>query len=207
MEIDPGMEISSFDLSGIASKVIEWKSKYRNVYYLNVRGKEYIFRLLTKGEYISIYFLQSHLGAHSEDVILLKCILFPDITVEKMDNLNAGEIDSILGNILKLSGFSNFENIKQDLDTERGKVGILDSQIVVLICKAFPRITPSDIEQFDYPTILYHVALAEELLSTKLEITDHEKPGKIDFDKENESQGFAGNTPPITRGSAIKQRR
>ena len=180
----------SDNLRKFSAEILEWKKKYGNIYYQKVGDHEYIFRLLTKGEYLSLYFIQFHISNEAEDILLEKCVLYPEINKEHLDLLTAGEVGTLIDRILSLSGFSNLDNIKADLDKERETIKLLDNQIVLIICKAFPHITPSDIDNFDYPTILHYVTLAEELLGTKLEISKLEDQNKIDFDKDNREQGF-----------------
>jgi len=74
----------------------------------------------------------------------------------------------------------------------------------LIICKAFPHITPSDVDNFDYPTILHYLSLAEELLGTRLEISKNDqKTNTIDFDKDNRDQGFINSA--FSEGPRVKQ--
>jgi len=189
MNPSEGLKLSD-QIKKYSDKILEWKKKYVNVYYHKVGGKEYIFRLLTKGEYLALYFMQFHISNEAEDTLMEQCILYPHVDKHYLDNLYAGEFNTISDKILSLSGFSDLESIKSDLEKEREKIKLLDNQIVVIICKAFPHINPSDIDNFDYPTIIHHITLAEELLGTKLEISKLEDNNKIDFEKDNREQGF-----------------
>ena len=188
----------SSDIRAISSSILEWKNQYGNIYYEKIGSHEYIFRLLTKKEYLSLYFIQFHISEKAEDILLEKCVLYPMNRPENyFDNLLAGEVATLVEKILSLSGFASFENIKSDLDKEREKINLLDNQIVLMICKAFPHITPSDIDNFDYQTILHHITLAEALLDTKLEITKQEDKHKIDFDTENKGVLSDPGTPSM----------
>jgi hypothetical protein len=181
----------SEELKRFSADILEWKRKYASIYYLKIGNHEYVFRLLTKGEYLALYFVQFHISSEAEDILLDKCILYPTFSREQRGNLLAGEVTTLVDKILSLSGFSDIENIKADLDKERLKIQLLDNQIVLVICKAFPHITPTDIDNFDYPTTLHYISLAEELLGTKLEISKTETNTKtIDFEKDNREQGF-----------------
>ena len=181
----------SNDLQAISSRLLSWKLEYKNIYYVKLKDQEYIFRLLTKGEFLSLYFLQSQISNDAEEILLDRCILYPDQRKDNFfDCLWAGEVHYLIQTILSLSGFADFDNIKSDLDKERAKIQLLDNQIILLICKAFPHIKPSVIDTFDYPTILHHVALAEKLLNTELEITKQEDKKTINFQEENIKQGF-----------------
>jgi len=191
MEETVGDQLISEDLKRFSADILEWKQKYSNIYYLKFGSHEYIFRLLTKGEYLALYFIQFHISSEAEDILLDRCLLYPTINREQRDNLLAGEVMTLIDKILLLSGFSTIDNIKTDLDSEREKIRLLDNQIILIICKAFPHITPTDIDNFDYPTILHYVSLAEELIGTKLEISKVDtNKNTIDFEKDNREQGF-----------------
>jgi hypothetical protein len=203
--MDPAMEnmTLSKDVQMFSADIMEWKKRYRSVYYQKIGGYEFIYRLLTKGEYLALYFIQFHISEQAEDVLLEECVLYPEIKEGYLDSLNAGVVATLVEKILSMSGFSNLEGIKADLEKERNDIQLLDNQIVLMICKAFPHLTPSDIDNFDYPTIIHHVTLAEEILGTKLEISRPEDKNKIDFDKDNKGQGFVQGAfpgkPPVKK--------
>jgi hypothetical protein len=180
----------SDDVKLFSAEILEWKQKYKSVFYQVIAGHEFIYRLLTKGEYLALYFIQFHISEKAEDMLLEKCLLYPRLEKEQFDNMSAGIVATLVEKILSMSGFSDLEKIKDDLEKERNNLQLLDNQIVLMICKAFPHITPSDIDNFDYPTIIHYVTLAEAILNTKLEISKPEDKHKIDFDKDNKGQGF-----------------
>ena len=206
MENKPEELNLSNELLAVSDKILEWKEKYRNIYYKKVGSNEYIFRLLSKNEYLALCFMQFHVSSSAEDTLLDKCVLYPDASPEYWDSLKAGEVHVLLEQILTSSGWSNLEDIKKQIEKERENIQLLDNQIVVVICKAFPHITPSEIENFDYPTTIHYIALAEEILGTKLEITKLEKSGKIDFNKDNREHGFGPKTI-IPRKAPVPKRR
>ena len=176
-----------------SADILSWKEKYRNIYYLKIRGNEYIFRLLTRNEFSALCFSQDHFSGSAEDTLLRKCVLYPQMNI--WDDMLAGEVECVFRSVLKASGFGDMEDVKKHLDKEREAIKLLDNQFVVVICKAFPHITPSEIENFDYPTIIHYVALAEEIIGTKLEINKLEDPSKpIDFNKDNREHGFGPKT-------------
>lgn len=185
------------DIAGMGQLILDWKERYSNIYYYRVGQHFFIFRLMTKGEYIALYLMQFHMKVEAEDLLLKRCVLYPE---SPMDECPAGMIASLIDNILKLSGFSEIENIKKDIESTRNTIALLDNQIILLICKAFPHLKPSDIDKFDYPTILRHIVLAEEVVGTKLEINKNTSSSSktIDFEKENRAQGFVGSTPIVS---------
>src|SRR5665213_1699337 len=100
----------SDDLKGFSAKILEWKQEYRNIYYQKVGTNEYIYRLLTKNEYLSLYFMQFHISSSAEDILLDKCVLYPEYHEHDWNELKAGEPATLVENILISSGFSNLDN-------------------------------------------------------------------------------------------------
>jgi len=165
--------------------LLRWKNKYKNIYCVKVRDNFYIFRLLTRGEYLNIFNLQQHSSYSIDDMVLEECLLHPLYKKEWMDNRLAGEIDFLSKSVVKVSGFSRENELLNDVEQERSKIERLDNQILVLICKAFPHLNLEDVDNMDYPTLLRYLTIAETILDVKLTIEKPQKQGKIDFDKEN----------------------
>jgi hypothetical protein len=57
----------------------------------------------------------------------------------------------------------------------------------LLVCKAFPHLTLSDIDNLTYDELLRYMAVSEAILDVKINIEKPSptKPGTIDFDQEN----------------------
>jgi hypothetical protein len=167
---------------GIADSILSWKIKYSDIFLLDIKENTYIFRIFTKGEYLNILSLQNTIKDDIEDYIINNCILYPEDKSD-IDKTLAGEIDYLIKTIIKLSGFAEYGDIFSDIEKYRESTKILDNQIVILICKAFPHLKPEDIDKFNYHKLLRYLTLSEAILDTKLII---EKPSdKIDFDKDN----------------------
>jgi hypothetical protein len=172
-----------------SDEILSWKSKYGDIYFLEIEGKEYIFRTLTRGECRDIFSIQEKVGSDSTDIILEKCLLYPVYDSMRFDDMLAGSVEYLLKTIIDLSGFSKTERFLSDLEKERNKIDALDTQIVLLICKAFPHLKPEDINNFNYQQLLQYIALAESILEIKLSIDKQDANDKIDFEKENKDLG------------------
>ncbi len=173
------------ELSDLIEDIISWKQKYRNIFYVNIGNNLYIFRVLTRGEFFNILTFQEKGFAKIDDIILKMCLLYPEYNQNVLDSRSAGEIDYLIENIIKLSGFANEESLEKDIEKEREKISMLDNQIMLLICKAFPHLTPKDLDTMDYETLLKYLTLAEAVLDVKLDIQKPTDQAKIDFEQDN----------------------
>jgi hypothetical protein len=106
-----------------------------------------------------------------------------------MDKKLAGEVESVILAIRNCSGFSETDKVVDDVEASRTSMGTLENQISVLICKAFPYLTLSDIEKLTYGDLIKYIAISEEILGAKLKIEkpDQTKAGSINFAEENKS--------------------
>ena len=169
----------------LVKDILSWKQKYKIILGVEIGDNSYIYRLLTRGEYFNLLSLQKLDPAGASDILLEICMLHPEYVKDVMDDRLAGEVDFVIQSIIKSSGFSNGDNLIKDIDVERNNIGMLDNQIVLTICKAFPQLTPDDIDKLNYHQLLYYLVLAEEILGVKLNIEKPQDKDKIDFDKDN----------------------
>jgi hypothetical protein len=179
------------ELSEIVPSILSWKKQYGSIYHVKIGKSSYIFRALTRLEYLTLLGVQGNTNDGAGDIILSECLLSPKFDVLEFDNKLAGEVDSLVSSITKASGFSGTESFMKDIEYERSNLGTLESQIIVLICKAFPHLKLSDINNFTYDDLMRYVAISEAILDVKLNIekpdSKSKKHGTVDFDKENEA--------------------
>ena len=182
----------------LLEKIFSWRDEYGDVFCIEIGKNRYIFRALLRDEYLKIRDLQDHGFTDISDILLRMCLLYPEYDKQKLDNRLAGEIDYIVKYIIKLSGFSKTDGILEDIEEERRKIESLDNQILLLICKAFPHLTPKDLDKMNYNSILRYLALAEAILDVKLSIDKPQNQNTIDFEEDNVKLK-GGNTPPLKK--------
>lgn len=172
-------------LKELSEDILSWKQKYKVVLYIKIGSNSYMYRLLTRGEYFSILSLQEYNLIETSDILLKMCLLYPEYNKDVLDVRSAGEMDYLVQSIINLSGFSSGDNLLKDIEVERSNIGMLDNQIVLTICKAFPQLTPDSIDKLNYHQLLHYLVLAEAILDVKLNIEKPKDQNKIDFDKDN----------------------
>lgn len=136
--------------------------------------------------------LQSYNSGQEEDYIYETCVLYSNIFKKDIDTTPAGTIPELVKIIIEMSGFSSSDYLMKYIEMNRSVMDLADSQMTIVICKAFPHLTPEDINNFDIQKITYYLALAEQILGVTLEIPNTKnkvkhKPnlGFIDFEQEN----------------------
>jgi hypothetical protein len=177
-----GMETVGFE------QVLSWKKKYENIYYLKILSNIYIYRALSREEYNILLNSTKLFGGDISDLLLNQCLLYHGFDESIFDNKSAGEVEVLSGHIMRCSGFSETEAFFDDIKKHRESLNNLESQIIILICKAFPQLTPSDINKLTYDQILRYLTISESILDVKLDIekTEQQKTGTINFEKENQ---------------------
>jgi len=188
----------------IKNDILFWKCKYDSIFYIKIGDNIYVYRILTRGEYYNILSLQSNGYGDISDTLLKLCLLYPKYDKTVFDLILAGEIDLLIKKIISSSGFSEGESLLKDIEIARSKINVLDNQIVLLICKAFPQLTPKDINNLNYHDLINYLTLAEAILDTQLKIEKTNDQNKIDFEQENKMIPGAQTIPGTNRGDAGK---
>lgn len=99
-----------------------------------------------------------------EASIFRECVLDQN-TLDEVSEMRAGVVATIAGLVMTSSGPSEEPaSFNQQLDSMRAHVDTVDSQIVMIICRAFPSYTPEEIMQLPWTTIALRLAQAERIL-------------------------------------------
>jgi len=144
------------------SKIVELQRKYTDIYLSNLRGKTYIFRDPTLGEWMKLEkfeFSKLNASAYLVDTLLLH---------PSKESLLAGEILSLGNEIYKVaSKFADDNVIAGTLDTISKDLNSGDSieSVIMIICSAFPSYKPEDIYEFNFDRLMTRLAQAEKILS------------------------------------------
>ncbi len=164
-------------------------------------GKRIPFRLLSWKDF-NKYWELSQKGTIPadivEDAVFRQCCLDP-VCIDRADEMLAGVISTTVAIIMQMSGPANLDGFNGDMDTARNLVDTLNSQIVMVICRAFPAYKPEEIGEMSWSNVLIRLAQAERILMKKNppELTEpirmlspeeqqdavQKDPGQIDVDK------------------------
>ena len=178
-----------YDLRQIAAGL---KKKWNNIFLIKTRDGEFIFRTLTRKEYLEIVDLYPLLGESSEDTVFEQCVLYPK--VDDIEKLYAGTVTVVVDSIIDISGFSEPDVFMGLLESNRKIMELADSQMIVVLLKAFPHLTLESINNLDIQQLTYYLALAEQVLGVTITI-DKEKSNNtesgspINFAAENREMG------------------
>jgi hypothetical protein len=159
--------------------------------------------------------------AQLENEVFSSCVL-DDHFVRNIDSLPAGDITTVVANILQASGPHDVDTFNSDLQAARG---ILHNDgvkaihdVAALITLAFPY-KPEEIYEMDYETFLTRAIQAEDKLIQAGMITEpiaiekadpdtakQQKRAKIDAKKLWEAQQFAREYQPRTKQRKVPDR-
>lgn len=178
--------------ASIKNKIKTLKKKHPTIYGLEI-GKDYfILKPLSRKEFGILSELQEYMVGAAEDFIFKTCVLHPKLTAKDINHMLAGTVSEIARIVIEISGFSSADALLGLMQTNRDMMDLADNQITILLCKAFPNLTPEIIDEFDIYKITHYLALAEQMLGVTLDIpneqqTKQHKPtsGPIDFEMDN----------------------
>ena len=150
-------------------KLIELKSSTnREIYLIEIKGLELLFRPLTFEEYQTTVVLENYIeGPDLNDIILEIAVLHPDNLPNK---LPAGTADHLAEAILKASGFEDKDKFIEGLKSARQDADELQAIIEIYICNAYHTISPQDVRNMTLTEQLEYFAKAEEVIGKPLDL-------------------------------------
>jgi hypothetical protein len=160
------------------------KRKYRFIFCTQFADKLVYWRPLTLREhdiYTKIIAMDLSPIGEVQDTIFRDIVLNPDI-IDEMNLMPPGVVPSIVNAALFVCGNllqSEADMIRMNSDIEEMRKAISANpyeQFILLICKAFPTYTPSDIEELEYQEMLRLLVMAEKM--TGMEDPIKLKPAK-----------------------------
>lgn len=121
-----------------------------------------------------------------QNKIFREIVLNPDL-VDEMNLTPPGLVPSIANAALAMSGNllkneDDMERLNADLTSMREAVSNNPyEQFILLICKAFPTYTPSDVEQLEYQEMLRLLVMAEQMVGVEepIKLKKREGPKSI----------------------------
>ncbi|AOQ24715.1 hypothetical protein MTAT_20600 [Moorella thermoacetica] len=146
-------------------QLLEWSKQYGRLEYSEIAGQEFIWRLLTRGEYKRLVAAEME-PADKEELVCQTCVLFPQDY--DFSSCLAGIPTTLAREILEKSGFPyNGEPNplgKKMLDTFRAEMDVIDNQIDCVIVEAFPRLTLEEVADWSLEKTMYYLSRAEWIL-------------------------------------------
>ena len=108
-----------------------------------------------------------------ENTIFKQCCLDP-VILNNVHEMRAGVVSTVVHLVMKLSGPGDIESFNSDMDIARTAVDTLDSQVIMVICRAFPAYKPEEVMDMAWSDVLIRLAQAERILmkQTPPELTE-----------------------------------
>jgi len=176
--------------------IFELKKKYGNIYSIQIKSYNLIFRELTFKEYDQILTYQEieeFSSADVEDLILNFSIVYPEAF--DINKIPPGNVSSLAQNVLDISGISSAKLAKKILDAKREEVNEVKNLMKAFILAAFDCYSPELLEDMTFSELAFKVALAEKVIEIKQGINGIESTELrlqlIDPEEEAEKQKVA----------------
>lgn len=83
----------------------EWKTKYGEIYQIILGGQAYVYRPMKRIEYKQITANQDTNRAFSEEQIVQKCLIFPQLDSTSLSAEKAGTVTTLTDLIMVASNF------------------------------------------------------------------------------------------------------
>jgi hypothetical protein len=148
------------------------KRKYRDIICIPVGQIEAICRVPTLREYRA-FRTELEIGLRPRDIVydeIFRDIVLDEVLIDEYNTLPAGLVDSVVDAVLLISGNllqteEDIARINSDIDAARQYVEQdVYNQLSMIICKAFPRYTPSDLDDMEWSEFLRVLLMAEQML-------------------------------------------
>ncbi len=166
-------------------------SQHKELYLFELEGYRVLFRLLTWEDFknFSHLILQYDSMLYDLEDMIWNVAVIEHNFLSGLEYIEAGVVSSVAQLVLYLSGnLVNSEaaiaKLNEDLTIARVGVGLLDSQIKLAICEAFPSYKPEELDKLTWTQILERLAFSEKLLKKDFEFNLKDKNEiKDDSDK------------------------
>lgn len=98
-----------------------------------------------------------------ETEIFRQCVVEP-YYIDQMDTLSAGAVEAVSMGIMMASGPSSLEDLGSKLAMKRLELSGALHSLVDMVVQAFPTYSPEQVYNFDYDTLMFRAAQAEQRL-------------------------------------------
>lgn len=171
----------------LQERIPELRAKYKNIYVIDISRFDVIklcpflvVRPMTRAEFNSFTdnFLRHPIFA--VNYLIDTVVIYKQY---KLDTYLAGIDEYICKVVSDISGFSSMGSLVSSLDKYRKMAQTLESAVTLYICKAFPSLTPEDVDNMTMEDQMRYVTLAEHLVGKELPFADFFSPKKKKKDK------------------------
>lgn len=164
-------------------QIREWKKKHGKIYSIEDRGKTYVFRELTMGEYrLAEILSESEGSAGAEDYIVETALLHPDLD---LDRSPAALVSAVAEEIMNISGMGDINYARETLNRERSKAQELPGLMKAFILSTMPY-TEEQLDEMTFSDLAAKVALAEQIIKLNQISVGIENDVSLDFLDEEE---------------------
>ena len=148
--------------------IFDLKNRYGNIYSVNIKNKDIIFRELTFKEYNKILYykdLEDFSSADVEDLVLEFTIVYP----EDFDSarIPPGNVSSLAQEVLDISGITSAKLAKRILQEKREEATEVKNLMKAFVLATISTYSPEQLDEMTFSQLAERVALAEKIIEIK----------------------------------------
>lgn len=164
----------------VRRRIPQWRSKYGRIWLYETGDHSFVFRsptyreVLTYRECVTTGTEEgdnsppSFVVVDAEDHLVASTLLWASTDPLEDPDFKAYDFWCLLSAIVRSAGFSQNE-FRRRYDVEKSKAATRDDlTVIILICRAFPSVSPDDVTSWPLDKILRHLTIAEEILGFDL---------------------------------------
>lgn len=156
-----------------AAAVKAWKQAYGQVYSVNIRGVDYVFRALSFAEFDRLRLDSPESAVDAEDQVVDLALLHP--AEGPPPTAAAGIISSLAEQIINVSGFGSPGRMKEVLGEKRQLAeGDVRTTMKAYVIATMPSYRDEELDLLTFDQLAAKVALAEQILKLQRAAIDHE---------------------------------
>jgi hypothetical protein len=139
-----------------------WRKQWPEIWYVRLRGELYVFRSPTRGDAIQHDMTWMSSPVMAADSLVNECLLYPS---ELSNDMSMTDVNGLAEAIWKAAGFRDPTSLYDKVVEYQELIQTDPNQAnVIIIVKAFPRLTPDEINEMQPDQLAYHIALARAIL-------------------------------------------
>ena len=145
----------------VVSLIEDLKNQYRTVYWFHEDGEIYIYKPLGRRDYKEICEDENLSTMDKEDEVIKRCLLYPTLKDNSLDNMVAGIAKKLFETIMKNSFLTDINSKQMLMNYYRSEMYDLQNQVTCLINEAFPNYDIEEIENWDIERTSKYLSRAE----------------------------------------------
>lgn len=148
---------------------------HKEIYFVEIGGRDILFRPLTFNEYELVTELEQHTGGPEINDMLVRFVVLNDADAF-MSTCKAGDVDKLAQAAIDMSAFRDPNVFIEKVEKFRREAESLETVITTYICSVFHTIAPNDVRNMTMEQQLELFAQAEQALGVPVNFREFFEP-------------------------------